>query len=171
MTIRELSKEEISEMSMLEIAHGLMKEARKPFAYMDLLKQVSEAKGMSEEEMSNRISYLYTDLNIDGRFVVLGDNKWGLKSWYPLEQIEEELVQAQKAAPRKKKKSAVEDDELVDELDEDYEDFEDEFEDLEDELDEISNEENEEDITEIDGFDDDSSEDDEDDDYEDEDEK
>ncbi|WP_088104424.1 DNA-directed RNA polymerase subunit delta [Halalkalibacter urbisdiaboli] len=144
MNLKEMEKEELQELSMVEIAFAIMKEERKPFEYYDLVKRVAEIKGLSKEQVNDRIAYLYTDLNIDGRFLTLGDNQWGLKVWYPLEQAEEEITAPVK--PRKKVK-----DEEVEDLDDDFEDYEDEFEDLEDELDEISSEEDADD----DDFDDD----------------
>lgn len=146
---------------MLEIAYEIMKEKKQSIPYMDLLKQVAELKGMSEQELQNRIAYLYTDLNIDGRFVSLADGSWGLRTWYPLDQIEEELIQTQKTSARKRKEDLY-DDEDEDLLDEDYDDYDDEYEDLEDELDDITNEDEEDtdaddfdDEDEIDDFDDD----------------
>ena len=129
-----MTKEELQETPMVELAYAVMKEERKPFNYYDLIKEVAELKGMSKEAVEARIANLYTDMNIDGRFHSLGDNNWGLKSWYALEQSEEEITTPVK--PRKKSKEADADD-----LDADLEDYEDEYEDLEDELDEISNEE------------------------------
>ncbi|MCM3714234.1 DNA-directed RNA polymerase subunit delta [Halalkalibacter oceani] len=131
-----MTKEEIQEVPMVEIAYAIMKEERNPFDYYDLMKKVAELKGMTDEEVEARIANLYTDMNIDGRFHSLGDNRWGLKSWYPLEQAEEEITTPVK--PRRKAKAV--DDEDID-LDEDFDEYEDEYEDLEDELDEISNEE------------------------------
>ncbi|GAE27883.1 DNA-directed RNA polymerase delta subunit [Halalkalibacter wakoensis JCM 9140] len=149
MNLQELPKDEIQEMSMVEIAFEIMKEERNPYDYYDLVKKVAEIKEMPQEEVNERIANLYTDMNIDGRFHSLGDNRWGLKSWYPLEQAEEEITTPVK--PRKKAKASVED---VDTLDDDFENYEDEFEDLEDELDEIGNDddldEDEEDDTDFD---------------------
>ncbi|MDT8860467.1 DNA-directed RNA polymerase subunit delta [Alkalihalobacillus sp. MEB130] len=134
MKLQELEKEAIQEMSMVEIAFEIMKDERQPYDYYDLVQKVAEVKEMSKEEVEQRIANLYTDMNIDGRFHSLGDNRWGLKSWYPLEQAEEEITTPVK--PRKKAKAALDD---VDTLDDGFEDYEDEYEDLEDELDEISN--------------------------------
>ncbi len=137
-----MDKEDLLEMSMVEIAFEIMKESKKPFDYYDLVKQVAAIKKMSDEQLNERIAYLYTDMNIDGRFHSLGDNRWGLKSWYPLEQSEEEIttpVKPKKKAKAKAKAKADLDD--VDTMDDDFEDYEDEYEDLEDELDELSNDE------------------------------
>jgi DNA-directed RNA polymerase subunit delta len=145
-----MDREELLEMSMVEIAFEIMKESKNPFDYYDLAKQVAALKGMSEEELNERIAFLYTDMNIDGRFHSLGDNRWGLKSWYPLEQAEEEITTPVK--PRKKAKAELDD---VDTMDDDFEDYEDEYEDLEDELDEIADDDDLDDDDDFDDSDDD----------------
>ncbi|TSB44959.1 DNA-directed RNA polymerase subunit delta [Alkalicoccobacillus porphyridii] len=162
MNLSTLSADEIQEMSMIEITFALMQEKNQPIEYYELVNQIAEIKGLSKEDVNNRISFLYTDLNTDGRFITLGENRWGLKSWYPIDQIEEPVPAA--APKKKKKKSADEDDDDLDLVDDNELDDseEDEFEDLADELDEISSEEDssEEDYDEkdLDGFDDDDDE-------------
>ncbi|MCM2675990.1 DNA-directed RNA polymerase subunit delta [Alkalicoccobacillus plakortidis] len=165
MNFNTLTADEIQEMSMIEIAYELMQNKKQPIEYYALVDEIAKIKGMSKGDVKNSISFLYTDLNTDGRFITMGENRWGIKAWYPIDQIEEPVPAA---TPKKKKKKAVDDDDLdlVDdsELDDSEED---EFEDLEDELDEISNEEDssEEDFDEkdLDGFEEDEeSEDDED---------
>ncbi len=142
MTLNEYTPQEIEEMSMVEIAFELMKTEKQPFAFADLVKRVAEIKGLSESSVLDQISYLYTDLNIDGRFICLGENRWGLRAWYPYEQSEEEVTPTVR-----RKKAKVTDDDLDIDLDEDFDDLEeeldDEFEDLEDELDDFINDEDE----------------------------
>ncbi len=72
-----ISKEELQELSMIELAYELLKEERQPFKYFDLVNRIAELKGMTKEQINERISFLYTDLNIDGRFLALGENRWG----------------------------------------------------------------------------------------------
>ncbi|KGA96042.1 DNA-directed RNA polymerase subunit delta [Alkalihalobacillus alcalophilus ATCC 27647 = CGMCC 1.3604] len=139
MKIADMRKEELAECAMVELAYLLMQEKNEAYEYYELINEVATLKGMSKTEVKERMSFLYTDLNIDGRFLTLGDNRWGLRSWYPLEQVEEEITSS--VAKPKKKAKALALDEEDDLLDEDFE--EDEFEDLEDELDELSQEEDE----------------------------
>lgn len=148
MTLKELKLEQIKEMSMVEIAFELLKEEKQPFAFHDLVKRVAEIKQLTDEEVAGRISYLYTDFNIDGRFISLGENRWGLKTWYPYEQADEEVPQT-----TRRKKAKVADDDFEEDFDEIDGDLEDEYEDLEDELDELVSEEDEDD-TEDEDFDD-----------------
>ncbi len=126
------SKEELKEVSMLEIAYHILKDNKKPTPFTELMEQVANVRDMDPQEQKKRVAQFYTDINIDGRFVCVGDNQWGLKVWYPVESSDEELATTIK--PKKKKgkraKAAYEDD-----LDEDFEDFEDELdEDFEDDL-------------------------------------
>lgn len=146
--LQSLKQEELDEMSLVETAYAIMVNKRQAFNFYDLLEEVAKLKGLSKSEAESRISFLYTDLNIDGRFLTLGDNQWGLKAWYPHEQSEEEITHSVK--PKRRKKDEDEDDfDAIDELEED------EFEDLEDELDELADEEDHDE--EEDGDDDDYS--------------
>lgn len=134
---------ELKEMSVIEIAYEILKEQKSTMSYLELLERVVDVKEMTPEEKEQRISYLYTNLNVDGRFVCLGDNVWGLRAWYPLEKLEEEIITAKPA--RKKAKAAEVEDDLIDDLEILDED---EFEDLEDELDELSEEEDRDEFAE-----------------------
>ncbi|MBB5174106.1 DNA-directed RNA polymerase subunit delta [Texcoconibacillus texcoconensis] len=136
MSTNALNEEKLKEMSMLEIALKFLNEENAPLEYNDLLKRVVEVKGFSEQEASERIAQLYTEMTLDGRFLNLGDTQWGLRKWYPFDQSEEELSQAKRAYNKKKDKKASaeqEGDLLLGDVDE--------FEDIEDELDELANDE------------------------------
>ncbi|PYZ92469.1 DNA-directed RNA polymerase subunit delta [Salipaludibacillus keqinensis] len=137
MGIKDYTEEQLHEISMIEVAYELLEEQKKPAEYHALLKRVGDVKKLPDEQLTSRISHLYTEMSIDGRFVNLGDNSWGLRSWYPFDQTEEELSQAATKARKKRAKEKEEEDDRFDEDPEDY----DAFEDLEDELDELANEE------------------------------
>lgn len=85
----QLDQEKLQEMSMTDIAFEILSDAKKPLYYRELLKSVAEKKGLSEEELLSKMPQMYTDINIDGRFLCVGQNIWGLKHWYPMETIEE----------------------------------------------------------------------------------
>jgi len=115
MKIRELSKEELIEESFVDLTYAMLEETRETKTYAELVAEIEKLLNLSKEDMKDRLVQFYTDLNIDGRFLILGENRWGLREWYPVEQIEEESAPTVKA---RKKKAKVSDDEGFDDLDE-----------------------------------------------------
>ncbi|WP_053216145.1 DNA-directed RNA polymerase subunit delta [Guptibacillus hwajinpoensis] len=144
-SLKQLSAEDIQETSMIDIMYFILQDEKKPVSFYKLMDQIGKMKGLSSAQLQEMLAEVYTNLNTDGRFVTLGDNQWGLKGWYPVEQSQEELATTIK--PKKRKKSS-DDDELgfdedaeddledleVDDLDDfDDDDFDDDTEDLDDE--------------------------------------
>ena len=126
LSLKKFSKEQVSEMSLIELAYELLVEKNEPFFFNDLVDEIVALKGASKAEVASKIAQFYTDLNIDGRFTSLGDNRWGLKTWYPVDQVEEEVVHTVKAKKKKKakaKKAAIVDEDLDVELEDIDEDF------------------------------------------------
>lgn len=159
----QLSKEELQEMSFVEIAFHLLNEKRDSISFFDLLDEIAAALELSDEEKEARMAQFYTDLNIDGRFIALEGNRWGLREWFPIDQVDDEVNTPTTTKKKKKKKAALLDDEdelLLDEddldfdLDDEYDDYDDYDEDEEDE-DEDEDEDDDLDILDDDEYDDD----------------
>ena len=162
MSLQGYSKEQLRELSLIEMAYEFLKGSKQPISFHDLIKEIAAATEISEANIKSRIAQFYTDINIDGRFLSLGDNRWGLRVWYPIDTQEEEVVTVIK--PKKKKaKKVVDEDEIedFDEIDEDYDELDD-FADEDDILDEDEDDllDDLDDVDEIDDDDDDVIEDD-----------
>ncbi|PDO10720.1 MAG: DNA-directed RNA polymerase subunit delta [Candidatus Reconcilbacillus cellulovorans] len=84
-----ISPEQAKEMPMVDLAYEILKAAGTPLPYRDLMREIANVKGFTEEEMLRLIAQLYTEINIDGRFACVGNNTWGLKRWYPVDRSEE----------------------------------------------------------------------------------
>ncbi|CEV41974.1 DNA-directed RNA polymerase subunit delta [Streptococcus pneumoniae] len=125
-----------------------------------MVQEIAQVLGLSQEQVNAKIAQFYTDLNIDGRFINLGENRWGLRSWYPYEQIDEEIL----PQPKPKKKRKVEEDGFDDYIEEDEDDFDDadvsEDEDDVEDLDKVLEEEDgdDDDLDDLDEDDDDFAE-------------
>lgn len=135
MKLRELSREELIEESFVDLTYALLAETHETKTYPEIVEEIENLLGLSKEDMKARLVQFYTDMNIDGRFLILGENRWGLREWYPVEQIEEESAPTVKA---RKKKAKVADDEEFEDMDlemEDELDFDDFDEDEEDDED------------------------------------
>ncbi len=161
LSLKQFSKEELHQMSFIEVAHDLLAEKKSVLSFQELLDEITKLLDVSESEARGRMVQFYTDLNIDGRFITLGDNRWGLREWYPVDQIEEETVPTMKTKKKKTKtktkKAAKEEEDL--ELDE-FEDLDDEeldYDDLDDVEEEDLSDDDEEDLDE--DFDDDDDDD------------
>lgn len=131
-----LEPEQIKEMAMVDLAFRYLTESKKPYNFNELYSELSQLKGLTEVETKSLIAQIYTEINLDGRFICLGDNQWGLKRWYLVETQEES---AEGALLRNK---YLDDDDFDDEEDvledEDYG-----IDDIGDELDRIAKEEDE----------------------------
>jgi DNA-directed RNA polymerase subunit delta len=125
--IRELSQDELVEESFVDLTYAILEETHETKTYPEIVAEIENLLGLSKEDMKARLAQFYTDMNIDGRFLILGENRWGLREWYPVEQIEEESAPTVKV--RKKKAKVADDDfddlelELEDELE--FDDFDD----------------------------------------------
>lgn len=139
MSLNQYTQEEIKEMSLIEVAYEILQEnqhSKTAIAFGDLVAKIAELQGLSKMDIQERIAQFYTDLNVDGRFNTVGENRWGLKDWYPVDQIEDELVNPVK--PKKKKGKKVVEDEFDDIDVDDIDEFDDsEEEDILDEEDDL----------------------------------
>ncbi|PEJ30669.1 DNA-directed RNA polymerase subunit delta [Bacillus pseudomycoides] len=120
MDFKKYSPEELKELSMIEVVHSVLEDKRQATSFHDLVQEIAQVLGLSQEQVAAKIAQFYTDLNIDGRFINLGENRWGIRSWYPYEQIDEEIL----PQPKPKKKRKVEEEEDFDDyIEEDEDDF------------------------------------------------
>ncbi|QWC22686.1 DNA-directed RNA polymerase subunit delta [Bacillus haikouensis] len=146
MSLKQLSKEELRQTSFIELAHEIMTDKKQAVTFQEVLNEIKSLLEISESEVKSRMVQFYTDLNIDGRFIALGENRWGFREWYPVDQIEEETVPTMKSTKKKKAKKKVEEDLDLDEFD----DLDDE--DLDEDLDydDLDDTEDDEDLTDDD---------------------
>ncbi|MFA1822426.1 DNA-directed RNA polymerase subunit delta [Virgibacillus oceani] len=161
MSLKNYSHDELEKISMIELANAILMDKKKAMNFKDIYKKVAEVKGLSEKEQQSGISQFYTDINIDGRFLTIGSNMWGLKRWYPVDQMDEEVTAAPKKKKKKKKAPAQQEEEIelqdeeldipdkdIDEIIEDF-DVDEEEDEVVDELDTAFKDEDDEDTDKI----------------------
>ncbi|WP_042143921.1 DNA-directed RNA polymerase subunit delta [Paucisalibacillus sp. EB02] len=162
MSLDNLSREEIERMSMLELAKEVLLAETKAMDFRDIFNKVAELKGYTEQQKADLLAQFYTDLNVDGRFITLGANMWGLKRWYPFEQMDEDIHNEPKKKKKKSKKKIEDDDDLDledDDLDLDLDDDDDLDDEDFDDIDEDEEEDFELEDEDFDEFDDDDEDD------------
>lgn len=140
-----------NELSMIEVAYAILEETGDVYDFTELLVIIQDFLGIDETQLEERMARFYTDLNIDGRFISIGENRWGLRAWYPIDSIDEEIVSTidDDDLPRRSRRKSKrkmnafaegediidyndDDPEDLDVYDESEEDFEDEDEDEDD---------------------------------------
>ncbi|CDQ38275.1 MULTISPECIES: DNA-directed RNA polymerase subunit delta [Virgibacillus] len=139
MSLKDFSHEQIQNMSMIELASLILLDEKKAIHFKDIFNKLADLRGYSEEEKQATIAQFYTDLNVDGRFITIGENMWGLKRWYPVEQMDEEVTNAPKKKKKAKKKEEAnesEEEENLDITDDEMEIFDEDF-DIDEDLDEL----------------------------------
>ncbi len=121
---------------MIEVAHAILEQRGDVMDFSDLVNDIQNYLETSDSEIRDSLAQFYTDLNIDGSFISLGDNRWGLRSWYPIDSINEEVTHGlddddeEETIRRRKRKKVnafimdTDDDDAIDYNDDDPEDSE-----------------------------------------------
>lgn len=122
--LQQYNDENLQEMAMVDIAYEILRETNRPYNFRELMNEIAKLRNLTEEQLMAVIAQVYTEVNIDGRYVCIGENTWGLKRWYGTEAVEE----SQEGGVKKKKAAVVDD----------FEDF-----DMEDDVVEVFEEEDE----------------------------
>lgn len=144
MDINNMTKEQLAEESIIDIAYAVLRENGEHLTLRQLMDEVRKLNGITVRAMADKLPRVNTDINIDGRFLAIDDIRWGLREWYPVDQLEAESAPVVRA----RRKS------------EDEEDEEDDFEVDEDGFDKIDVEEEEEDEESLPNYEEDDEEDD-----------
>ena len=86
--------QEKSELSMIEVARAILETRGRDneMYFNDLVNEIQNYLEKSDADIRNALPFFYSDLNTDGSFIPLGDNKWGLRSWYAIDEIDEEVI-------------------------------------------------------------------------------
>ncbi|SFC73444.1 DNA-directed RNA polymerase subunit delta [Alkalibacterium subtropicum] len=135
MELNQFKGQDKAELAMVDVAHAILQTTGEVKDFNDLLSEVADYLGLSDAQLEEDMVQFYTDLNVDGRFISLGDNRWGLRSWYPIDAIDEEITHdndEEDEKPRRRKKRHGFDDEDYDDEDLDDEELEDDEEEEDD---------------------------------------
>ena len=86
--------QEKSELSMIEVARAILETRGRDneMYFNDLVNEIQNYLEKSDADIRKALPFFYSDLNTDGSFIPLGDNKWGLRSWYAIDEIDEEVI-------------------------------------------------------------------------------
>jgi len=120
--LEKYSEEQLLKMSMIELANIVLADEKKEMKFADLFNEVAKLKNFTDAQRQDLLARFYTDLNVDGRFMTLGSNVWGLKRWYPVEQTTEKSLAESRKRDLEEADEDFYDEELDGEVEEEVED-------------------------------------------------
>ncbi|WP_058301018.1 DNA-directed RNA polymerase subunit delta [Gorillibacterium timonense] len=129
---------------MVDLAFLILKTANTPFYYRDLMAEVAKYKGYSDDQVREVIAQLYTEINVDGRFACVGNNLWGLKRWYPVDNKAEDSIGGKRPRIINDDDDDLDEEDTFTEEEETYTADEDDFDSFNEDRDEVNEEEEEE---------------------------
>lgn len=79
----------MSNKSLIDYAHEVLEASKEPLSFKELFDKAVSLSGLelSKEETRHKMSSLYTQLSLDGRFIILTDNNWDLRSRHVYSQV------------------------------------------------------------------------------------
>ena len=81
--------------SFVDTAAEIVIKEGKEIAFASLWSAVCEELGLTNEEKIAKVSYFYTQLTLDGRFVTLGENVWDLRERHEFEKVHIDMKKIQ----------------------------------------------------------------------------
>lgn len=131
--LKQFAGENKSDLSMIEVAQAILENKGAAMAFADIVNEIQQYLDKTDQEIREHLPQFYTDLNDDGDFISLGENVWGLRTWYPYDSVDEEVNHPEDAedvkTPKIKRVNAFLDDDEDDE-DEDVIDYDDDSSDV-----------------------------------------
>ncbi len=105
--LKKLDNVDKNELSMIEVAHAILADEGKTMQFADLVNAIQKYTGFSDDEIKAKLVNFYSDLNVDGSFISLGDNVWGLRTWYPFDSVDEATIGETEDEPKTKKRHKI----------------------------------------------------------------
>ena len=73
--------------SLLDHAYDYLCSKPQSVSFAEMWDYIKDAAGLSEEQAADKVSHLYTNLMLDGRFVTLGENQWDLRVRHTFDKV------------------------------------------------------------------------------------
>ena len=113
--------------SKTDIAYRLMSKKKKERNFYDLWEEIKAelAKVVDPEELENideDISFFYTNLTLDGRFVNVGDNKWNLRERVTFDKVHIDMNEIYNDEEEISEDEEVKDEFITDDFDDSFDD-------------------------------------------------
>ena len=119
--------------SFVDTAYDIVVKNGTELPFATLWNNVCEELGLTQEDRVARVSYFYTQLTLDGRFVTLGENVWDLRIRHTFDKVHIDMNEVYSEDEEELEFIPEDDDDIKDDVDrltsEDEDDYEEDEED------------------------------------------
>ena len=119
--------------SFVDTAYDIVVKNGAELPFATLWNNVCEELGLTQEDRVARVSYFYTQLTLDGRFVTLGENVWDLRIRHTFDKVHIDMNEVYSEDEEELEFIPEDDDDIKDDVDrltsEDEDDYEEDEED------------------------------------------
>lgn len=114
--------------SFVDTAYDIVVKNGTELPFATLWNNVCEELGLTQEDRVARVSYFYTQLTLDGRFVTLGENVWDLRIRHTFDKVHIDMNEVYSEDEEELEFIPEDDDDIKDDVDrltsEDEDDYE-----------------------------------------------
>lgn len=114
--------------SFVDTAYDIVVKNGAELPFATLWNNVCEELGLTQEDRVARVSYFYTQLTLDGRFVTLGENVWDLRIRHTFDKVHIDMNEVYSEDEEELEFIPEDDDDIKDDVDrltsEDDDDYE-----------------------------------------------
>lgn len=114
--------------SFVDTAYDIVVKNGAELPFATLWNNVCEELGLTQEDRVARVSYFYTQLTLDGRFVTLGENVWDLRIRHTFDKVHIDMNEVYSEDEEELEFIPEDDDDIKDDVDrltsEDEDDYE-----------------------------------------------
>ena len=114
--------------SFVDTAYDIVVKNGSELPFATLWNNVCEELGLTQEDRVARVSYFYTQLTLDGRFVTLGENVWDLRIRHTFDKVHIDMNEVYSEDEEELEFIPEDDDDIKDDVDrltsEDEDDYE-----------------------------------------------
>ena len=114
--------------SFVDTAYDIVVKNGTELPFATLWNNVCEELGLTQEDRVARVSYFYTQLTLDGRFVTLGENVWDLRIRHTFDKVNIDMNEVYSEDEEELEFIPEDDDDIKDDVDrltsEDEDDYE-----------------------------------------------
>ena len=130
MKLTDMTKEELSLLTYVEIAYRYLKENNVTLKTPDLFRKVCDLLEFNDSQYASKIGDFYTSLTLDKRFIVLDNNEWDLRENHSVELVVDDDDETEDASEEDIEEEPLEEDEesienVDDQVDSDLDDDDD----------------------------------------------